>query len=223
MRDIFWYIDGHHHVFERVQKPISTVFSSFIDYNCPKRYKHAKRVTSNLSSDKLREFAFDLSTILLESYWDRDDWKSIKQHFIDLCLSFSSYSDHLVLKNKRMKRNHKSPTPVREVSDHLVLKYLCPSSELLSSSLLQINGLVSSLPPYNHSNINHLLPSDSLQKHRLVESLISSGLSFPAMLLIYSPGGSLGNLHFMWPVPQQHDDDVATYFEKSVRACLSFN
>ena len=102
---------------------------------------------------------------------------------------------------------------MREVSDHLVLKYLSPSSELLSSSLLQINGLVSSLPPYNHSNINHLLPSDSLQKHRLVESLISSGLFFPAMLLIYSPGGSLGNLQFMWPVPQQHD--VATYFEKS--------
>ena len=121
-------------------------------------------MTSNLSSDKLREYAFDLSTILLESYWDRDDWISIKQHFIDLPFSSSSYSDHLVLKNKRMKRHHKSPTPVIEVSDHLVLKYLSPSSELLLSSL-QINELVSSLPPYNHSNINHLLPSDSLQKH----------------------------------------------------------
>ena len=155
-----------------------------------------------------------LHLISQPSYWDRDDRKSIKQHFIDFSLLFSSYSDQIVLKNKRMKRNHKSLTPVREVSDHLVLKYLSQSSELLSSSLLQINGLVSSLPPYNPSNVNHVLPSDSLQKHKLVESLISSGLSFPAMLLIYSPGGSLGNLHFMWPVPQQHDD-VATYFEKS--------
>ena len=41
---------------------------------------------------------------LLESYWDRDDWKSIKQHFIDLSLSFSSYSDHLVLKKQENEK-----------------------------------------------------------------------------------------------------------------------
>ena len=73
-----------------------------------------------------------------------------------------------------------------------------------------MHGLVSSLLPYNHSNINHLLPSDFTKTQ-------TSGIMF--IFSCYASdiftGGSLGNLHFMWPVPQQHDDDVATYFKKS--------
>ena len=35
MRDIFWHIDGHQHVFQQRAQPIPSVFESFTDYNNP--------------------------------------------------------------------------------------------------------------------------------------------------------------------------------------------
>lgn len=213
LRDIFWYIDNHHHVFDRVKKPIPMVFHSFIGFNTPELSKHRKRRTTNISADKLKEFAMDLSQILLQCYWDRENWRNIKEHLVALFSSLSCYSEHLFEKNKSMKQNHRSPTPVRELSEHLTLKFL-ERSEDVPPSLIAIDQLVTGLPMYIHSSIDYLLPSDSLKKHRLVNSLIQEGLSCPSMLLIYSPGGSIANLYFMWQVPCDLPDKVL-YFEDS--------
>lgn len=43
--------------------------------------------------------------------------------------------------------------------------------------------------------------------------LISAGLSSPSMLLIYSPGGGIRNLQFLWRLPQQYDVNIL--FERS--------
>ena len=106
LRDVFWYIDGHHHVFERVSKPIQTAFSVFVGYNVPELSKHRKRRTLNLSADQLRDFALTISCMLLENYWERTYWRDAKQHFLDLSECLSTYSEYLVEKNKRMKANH---------------------------------------------------------------------------------------------------------------------
>ena len=126
----------------------------------------------------------------------------------------SHNTDHLVEKNKKSKENHRSPTPVRELSEHLTLKLLKASESPVPSSLKAIDELVSGLSVYTHTSIDHLLPLESLKKHRRVTLLIESGLSCPVMLLIYSPGGSIANLQFMWPVPQDVTDE-AMYFESS--------
>ena len=213
LRDIFWYIDSHHHVFDRVRKPIPSVFHSFVGFNVPELSKHRKRRTVNISSDQLREFALDLSHILLECYWERDHWRDIKENFIALFSSLISYSEYLTEKNKKTKENHRSPTPVCELAEHLTLKFI-EQSEGASPSLLAVEELVLSLPMYSHASIDHLLPSDSLKKHRIVNFLIEHGLSCPSMLLIYSPGGSIANLHFMWQVPNGLPDKAA-YFQNS--------
>ena len=90
LRDIFWYLDGHYHIFERINKSLSPSFSSFIGYNVPELSKHRKRVTKNISSD---EFSLDLSTLFLGNYWDRNGWRDIKQQLVDLLESLTSYSD----------------------------------------------------------------------------------------------------------------------------------
>jgi hypothetical protein len=214
LRDVFWYLDGHHHVFERINRPLSSAFSSFVGYNVPELYKHRKRMTRNISSDKLREFSLDLSTILFESYWERNCWSDIKHVFTSLTESLTMYSDHLIEKNKKIKENHRSPTPVRELSDNLHLKLISPSQDPVSLQLVPIDSLLESLPVYKYSSIDHLLPLDSLKKHRLINSLISSGLSSPSMLLVYCPGGSIRNLQFLWRLPQEVDDPN-TFFEHS--------
>lgn len=48
-----------------------------------------------------------------------------------------------------------------------------------------------------------------------VESLTSGGLKFPCVLLVYSPGSSIGNLHFLWKVP--FDCDMTTVYLSRVR------
>ena len=214
LRDVFWYIDGHHHVFERVNKPIPTAFSVFVGYNVPELSKHRKRRTLNLSADQLRDFALTISSMLLENYWERTYWRDAKQHFLDLSECLSTYSEYLVEKNKRMKANHRSPTPVRELPENSHLKLLLPATEPIPPSLKAIEEFFQSLPDYKYSSLTDLLPHDSLKKHRLLNLLISSGLSFPSMLFIYSAGGSVGNLQFLWRLPQE-PNDPNNYFEQS--------
>ena len=43
----------------------------------------------------------------------------------------------------------------------------------------------------------------STRKHRALDSLVQQGLSFPSVIPTYSAGSSIGNLVFMWRVPQQ--------------------
>ena len=81
LRDIFWHIDCHHHVFQQRPHPIPSVFSIFTNYNIPKRSKHRKRLTSNISSDALQDFALELSTILNFSFWNRTGWVELKCNF----------------------------------------------------------------------------------------------------------------------------------------------
>ena len=67
-------------------------------------------------------------------------------------------------------------------------------------------------------------PDDPIKKHRFMTTLESTGLSVPCILLVYSPGSNVGNLQFLWKVPD--DKDVSECFERSqavvesVKQCL---
>ncbi len=71
---------------------------------------------------------------------------------------------------------------------------------------------------YEPTIISHLLPSDHVQKYRIVNSLVSSGLRFPCILLIYSPGSNIGNIHFMWKVHEAEGAEIADCFQQSQSA-----
>ena len=66
-------------------------------------------------------------------------------------------------------------------------------------------------PP--NRQITELLPSDPLKKHQTVATLVACSLKFPTVLLVYSPGSNVGNLHFLWRVPA--DTEMNDVFEKS--------
>ena len=70
-----------------------------------------------------------------------------------------------------------------------------------------------SRPNFEYMSITDLLPPDPLKKHRCVEILTATGLRLPCVLLIYSPGSDIGNLHFLWKVPRECNP--ATVFEQS--------
>ena len=96
LQNLFWHIDGHLHVFQQRAQAIPQIFLRFTDYNVPERFKHRKRLTSNLSSDVLQELSLELSTILSYPFWERWEWVTLKPHFDALHISISSYSDYLI-------------------------------------------------------------------------------------------------------------------------------
>lgn len=122
----------------------------------------------------------------------------VKQHFLDLAECFSTFSEYLVEKNKRM-----TDLPLQLEFYHIIY---ATNLQLNPPSLKAIDEFFQGLPVFKYSYLTDLLPHDSLKKLRLVNLLISAGLSFPSMLLIYSAGGSVGNLQFLWWLPQEPND-----------------
>ena len=156
LRDIFWHIDGHHHIFEQRAKKIPAIFCSFVNYNVPELSKHHKHVTRNISADQLGDFALDLSVLLQSSYWDRPHWCELKPHFTVLLQAILSYQEYLVQKNRKAKLYHVSPTPIRELSKFLHMKLIKTSDDgqHIISSLESIDDHFKSQDYYQCTCIN---------------------------------------------------------------------
>ncbi len=214
LQNLFWYIGGHHHVFAQRASAIPDMFAVFQNYNRPELSKHRKRITRNISSDQLQDFVLDLSTMLENPYWERLNWKGLKLHFLQLCLSIAGYVEYLHQKNKLMKLVHKSPTPVRDLATNLKITFLSRSQDgPLHPELCAINELVSEKPFFVYVSISEVLPTDPAKKCRVLNTLISRGLSVSCILLVYSPGSNVGNLQFLWRIPE--NDEPSICFQSS--------
>ncbi len=213
VRDVLWYIDGHHNVFAERAIQLPPLFQSFSKYNVPHLSKHRRRRTFNISSMQLKSFVQELCTILDLCYWERPCWKELKVSVSQLCESLAAYVEYLTQKNKRVKLNHRSPTPVREVSSNLKIKYI-PSTDLdILPPLKPIDILLCSQPMYTSLSLSDYVPEDPLKKHRFINTLEESGLSVSCILLTYHPGSNIGKLLFIWKVPET--TEVAELFEQS--------
>ena len=215
LRDILWYVNSHHHVFQNRALALPSIFSCFTGYNTPQLSKHRKRLTCNISADQLHEFALNMSTVLQSNnFWERPQWIELKPHFVELAESLSSYGQYLTKKAKRMKLYHKSPTSAHELSSNLKFKFIVPALFLQASSSLEyINHLLQDKSDYQYETLMHFLPSDSVQKHRFMDTLFSIGLSYPCVILVYSPGSNIGNQVFAWKVPEGIEPSLI--FERS--------
>ncbi len=213
LRDILWCVDGYQAVFSVRAMPVPKLFQRFSDYNLPHLSKLRKRRTANLSSDQLNGFVQDLCTILQQPYWDREHWKELKLPVIELCESLAGYVEYLRMKNKRSKINHRSPTPIRELGENIRLKFL-PKADCGTQEQLQpINTWIHENPTYTYLSLMDYTPTDPIKKHRFIATLESTGLSSSCILLVYQPGSNIGNMQFLWKVPD--DQDFSECFELS--------
>lgn len=162
----------------------------------------------------LNTFAQDLCRILQHSYWERPHWKELKPSFVQLCESIAAYVDYLAMKNKRTKLNHRSPTPVRELGENLHIKFISAAdNDSVPEVLHPINDYICGITEYTSVALLNYTPHEPVKKLRYINTLESSGLCSPCMLMIYTPGGNVGNIHFLWKVPSGRD--IAEYYEKS--------
>ncbi len=121
--DVLWYIDGSHHLFSQRSTGIPQIFHTFTGYNVPEKSKHRKRVTDNVSPDRLIQLSKELVAILQHNQWTREKWRVLKPDVLGLAQSVAGYAECLASKNKAMKLNHMSSVPVREISENIRIHY----------------------------------------------------------------------------------------------------
>lgn len=60
LRDVLWYIDGHHSKLAEWSCGIPIVLKQFTSFNVPERSKHRKRANTSLSADVLQSHSHRL-------------------------------------------------------------------------------------------------------------------------------------------------------------------
>ena len=69
IRDVHWYLDGHHSTLAKRSCPVPCLFSQFVGYNTPEKSKHRKRCNVSLCSDLLSSHAQQLFGNLQAAFW----------------------------------------------------------------------------------------------------------------------------------------------------------
>lgn len=78
--------------------------------------------------------------------------------------------------------------------------YIKPSSQLFPR-FDQLNDTLEMVPHYQPKLLNDYCPDDPRRRYDFLQSLKSTGLQFPILILTHSTGNNVGNMHFVWRVP----------------------
>ena len=196
LRDALWYIDRHHQTLAHRSCHVPHVFTGFVEYNIPERSKHKKRSSSSLCADTLKSHSQSLFGNLQRPFWSRSGWNVLKAEVELLAKALAKYADCLCVKRARMTSLHASSVPAPTVGNALTVEYI--SSRLtVPTELDAFSAAVGSAGVNVAVDIDSLLPSDRRQRYEHIQ-LLKQGMSSPAILATYAPGGNVGSLHWLW-------------------------
>ena len=166
LRDVLWYIDGHHDTIAAKVHPVPQVFAKFNGYNCPQVHKHRKCTKGNLTCSEISRHSLVLQDNLQASWFKKDCYKALRDATEDLMGSLSSYAAYLK-KSKSQKVHHQSDTPSVTPSDSSHLEYLSKITQR-PTSLGPIEDELKVKEPYIPVAVGDFAPSDRKQRYRCV-------------------------------------------------------
>ena len=196
LRDALQYIDGHNHTVADRSCHVPQVFERFLEYNIPERSKHRKRSSSSLCAASLKSHSQSLFGNLQRSFCLRPGWNVLKAEVEVLARALAKYADCLGVKKARMTSLHASSVPARTVGNALNVKYIS-SRHTVPTKLDAISAAVSSAGVNVAVDIDTPLPCDRRDWYDRIQ-LFKQGMSSPAILATYDPGGNVGSLHCLW-------------------------
>ena len=120
LRDVLWYVDGHHAAFENRSFPIPEVFKQFSGYNTPELSKHRKRKVGNMSYDVLISHVSCLKECLLSSWMQQQRWCALREVIDELATCLDDYTTYLRQQSRIVKQKQDSLS----VSDSGTVKVL---------------------------------------------------------------------------------------------------
>ena len=116
LTDVLWNLDGHHDTLKSRACAIPPIFSEFVGYNSPEKYKRKKRSPGTLSSSILQVHSNALLEVIQQPWLQAKKWKGILESLTSLAESLNKYFTYLSKKNTEVTENHKSLSPVREAA-----------------------------------------------------------------------------------------------------------
>ncbi len=193
LRDVLWYIDGHHSVFESRSMAIPDVLQSFSGYNTPELSKHRKR-SPNMSYTVLIEHVAFLKESLLSSWIQQKRWAELRRIIDELASSIDEYTMYLrqqlqIVKSKQLRMT---------VSDSSSVKVLPVRNGPISENLQPLFDTMQGKHAYQFVPVNDFSPSDPKLKYRYMRDL-EKGFPFKAVVYTYTTGL---NYHYVWKLPE---------------------
>ena len=215
LKNVLWYIDGHHDTLKKQSQKIPGLFETFTGYNVPEKSKHRKRTSQNLDQGKLSSYASDLFELLLAPYRSQTGWIDFRKDVVCLANSIREYAELLCKQNFKVKALHSFPIPVRSLSDRLSVTYLKKVTHKVPDAVYsELNADVLMFPLYQPFALSKYLPLDKHKRYLYIHQL-RDNLSRESMLND-SPGNNTGNAYYLIPV--EPSDPDATKLEQSQQA-----
>jgi len=131
--------------------------------------------------------------------------KNVKLEVELLAKSIDSYAELLFAKKSRVSLLHHSSTPARTIGNSLTVEYLKPCVGVHGDFRAIDQALVTAgfHVPVDLQQMLHQKCYETIQH-------IKCGLSSAAILLTYSPGSNIGNLHWVWFTQK---DDISSVLQ----------
>ena len=196
LRDALWYIDGHYCKLAEHSCTVPVVFKQFSDYNVPQMSKHRKRVNTSLSAQVLQSHSQRVFASLQAGFWDRTCWKTLKTEVEVLARMLQKYANIVSEKRLKMMELHSSPEQVRTIANSMTVQHLA-TRHTLEQCLKGLSSAVEEAGPDVPVPLEKFLPSERHRRYEYMEH-VKAGMNMPTVLVTYSPGRNIGNLHWIW-------------------------
>ena len=196
LRDALWYIDGHYCKLAEHSCTVPVVFKQFSDYNVPQMSKHRKRVNTSLSAQVLQSHSQRLFASLQAGFWDRTCWKTLKTEVEVLARMLQKYANIVSEKRLKMMELHSSPEQVRTIANSMTVQHLA-TRHTLEQCLKGLSSAVEEAGPDVPVPLEKFLPSERHRRYEYMEH-VKAGMNMPTVLVTYSPGRNIVNLHWIW-------------------------
>ena len=196
LHDTLWYIDGHHCKLAERSCTVLIVFKQFSDYNLPQMSKHRKRANTSLSAQVLHSHSQRIFTSLQAGFWDCPCWKTLKAEVEVLARMLQRYADIISEKRLKMMELHSSSEQVRTIANSMTVQHLA-AHHTLDQCLQDLSSAVEEAGADVPVPLETFLPTDRHRRYEYMEH-VKAGMNLPTVLVTYSSGGTISNLHWIW-------------------------
>ena len=91
---------------------------------------------------------------------------------------------------------HSSSEQVRTIANSMTVQHLA-TRDTLDQCLQGLLSAIEEAGPDVPVSLENFLPSDLRRRYEYMEH-VKAGMNLPTVLVTYSPGGNIGNLHWIW-------------------------
>ena len=113
-----------------------------------------------------------------------------------LARMLQKYANIVSEKKLKMMELHSSPEQVCMIANSMTVQYLA-TRHTLEQCLKGLSSAVEEAGPDVLVPLENFLPSERCRRYEYMEH-VKARMNMPTVLVTYSPGGNIGNLHWIW-------------------------